>query len=145
MRAALKAQHLERRWAGQALEHQLKYNQLIIDSIGELVFVLTKSLSITRINPAVTRFGGYSTADVVRAPILRLISLTPPATNGEEVSLAEALRDGRSLNDVAAGLRTKSGAVLRVRLSFAPLTDENRIVGAVVTLRVDEADLPPRA
>lgn len=145
MRDALKAQHLERRWAGQALEHQLKYNQLIIDSIGELVFVLTKSLSVTRINPAVTRFAGYTPADVVRAPILRLISLAPSATDGVEVSLAEALRDARSLNDVATGLRTKSGAVLRARLSFAPLTDENRIVGAVVTLRIEEADLPPRA
>lgn len=145
MRDALKAQNLERRWAGQALEHQLKYNQLIIDSIGELVFVLTKSLSVTRINPAVTRFAGYSPADVVRAPVLRFLSLTPSASGGEETALAEALRAGRSLHDVAAVLRTKTGSSLRVRLAFAPLTDENRVVGAVVTLRIDEADLPTSA
>jgi hypothetical protein len=46
-------QHRERRWASRALEHQLRYNQLIIDSIGELVFVLTKVLKISRVNPIV--------------------------------------------------------------------------------------------
>lgn len=145
MRDALKAQNLERRWAGQALAHQLKYNQLIIDSIGELVFVLTKSLSVTRINPAVTRFAGHAPADVVRAPVLRILSLAPSTAGGEAVSLAEALRAGRSLHDVGAELRTKTGGVLRVRLAFAPLTDENKVVGAVVTLRIDEADLPQNA
>src|SRR5205085_12132551 len=77
MRDALKAQHVERRWAAQAIEHQLKYNNLIIDSIGELVLVLTKVLSVSRINPAVTRVAGYVLSDVMRMPVGRLMNLEP--------------------------------------------------------------------
>ncbi len=135
MRDALKAQHLERRWAAQALEHQLKYNQLVIDSIGELVFVLTTSLNITRINPAVTRVGGYDAREIIRTPFGHVVSLRE---SEDAPGFAEAVRTGSALHDRDAELRVKQGGVIRVRLSLVPLTDEGRVVGAVATLRVDE-------
>lgn len=135
MRDALKAQHLERRWAAQALEHQLKYNQLVIDSIGELVFVLTTSLNITRINPAVTRVAGYAAPELIRAPFARVVSLSD-ADPGP--GFAEAVKNGAALHDRDVEIRLKSGGSVRARLSLVPLVDENRVVGAVATLRVDE-------
>ena len=48
--ATLSTENLERQWANQALEHQLRYNHLIVDSINDLVFVLTKALNISRVN-----------------------------------------------------------------------------------------------
>ena len=139
MRDALKAQHLERRWAAQSIEHQLKYNQLIIDSIGELVVVLTKALNISRINPAVTRVAGYSPAEILKLPLHRLVALnagsdTPP--------LAEWSKTGRSVPDAAATLIAKDGTRRAVRLTFVPLFDNARVVGAVVTLRVVPSDDP---
>lgn len=138
MRDALKAQHLERRWASQALEHQLKYNQLVIDSIGELVFVLTTSLNITRINPAVTRVAGHEAPELIRTPFARVVSLVD-ADSGP--GFAETLKTGAALHDRAAEVRLKNGGAIRARLSLVPLIDENRVVGAVATLRVEE----PRA
>ena len=139
MRDALKAQHLERRWASQALEHQLKYNQLVIDSIGELVFVLTTSLNITRINPAVTRAAGHTPEELIRSPFVRVVTLRDGDKGGQGFS--EAVKAGVALHNRDAELRTKTGGVLHARLSLVPLTDEGRVVGAVATLRVDQ----PRA
>jgi len=146
MRDALKTHQLERRWSAQAQEHQLKYNQLIIDSIGELVFVLTKSLHVTRINPAVTRVAGYAPSDLVRASIGHCVALGGGAAAdaagkraADAALLGETLRAAQSLPDTPALLTTKSGTKLGGRLTMVPLIDENRVVGAVVTLRLNEA------
>ena len=55
--AQLVAQNLEERWSKQALEHQNRYNLLIIDSITDSVFVVTKLMNISRMNPAAVRLG----------------------------------------------------------------------------------------
>lgn len=142
MRDALKAQHLERRWASQSIDHQLRYNQLIIDSVSELVVVLTKALNISRINPAVRHATGYTEVELIRAPLGRLVSLRTPE-GGKAVASAEilaaALKEGRSLLDQPAVLTDNQGGESAVRLTLVPLRDDNRVVGGVVTLRT----LPP--
>jgi sigma-B regulation protein RsbU (phosphoserine phosphatase) len=139
MRDALKAQHLERRWAGQSIEHQLRYNQLIIDSVGELVFVLTKALNISRINPAVLRTTGQTEVELIKSPLARLVQLAP-GPGGVAMptpeTLAAALKEGRSLHDLPATVATKGGAPLTALLTLVPLRDDNRVVGGVVTLRL---------
>lgn len=138
MRDALKAQHLERRWASQSLEHQLRYNQLIIDSVGELVFVLTKALNISRVNPAVLRTTAYTETELIKSPLGRLVRLGPPADGpGAPTAeiLAAALKEGRSLLDLPAILTDKHGTDSPVLLTLVPLRDDNRVVGGVATLR----------
>lgn len=139
MRDALKAQHLERRWASQSLEHQLRYNQLIIDSISELVLVLTKAMNITRVNPACLRATGLTEVELIKAPLARMVRLAPragepTATNAE--MLNQALKDGRSVRDLPAFVAVKNGQEIAVILTLVPLLDANRVVGGVVTLRV---------
>lgn len=135
MRDALKAQHLERRWAEQSIQHQLRYNQLIIDSIGELVFVLTKALNISRLNPAVTRATGYGMAELLKVRLGQIVRLDDAATN-DLAQLSAALKAGRGLEDVPVTLIAKDGAKLPARLTLAPLFDDQRVVGAVVTMRL---------
>lgn len=135
MRDALKAQSLERRWAALALEQQLKHNELIIDSIGELVFVLTRAMSISRLNPAVTRTTGYAAEELVQLPLGRVVQLDPPAGSGLE-ALEAAMREGRLLHDLPVRVVAKDQAAHPARLALAPLLDHQRIVGAVVTLRM---------
>ncbi len=140
MRDALKAQHVERRWASQSLEHQLKYNNLIIDSIGELVFVLTKALSISRINPAVTRLAGYNLGDVLKAPLGKVVALdsTPDEGAGSSVdAMLNAIKSGSSLLNRPAFVVAKNGARLKAMLTLVPLQDGAQIVGAVATLRIE--------
>lgn len=138
MRDALKAQHLERRWAAQSLEHQLRYNQLIIDSIGEMVLVLTKALNISRVNPALLRQTGFAEGELIRVPLGRLVRLIPrndEAATAPLAALATALKEGRDLHDLPAGVVAKDGREIAVVLALVSLRDANRVVGAVVTLR----------
>jgi len=134
MQQGLKMQQLQDRWAAKGVEQQLRYNQLIIDSVGELVFVLTKALNISRINRAVLLTAGYNAADVVKMPFGRFVSMaaaTPAAP------LVEAMNQGTPLRDVAVTITTHDGEALAGWLMFAPLVDSNRIVGGVVTIRTD--------
>jgi sigma-B regulation protein RsbU (phosphoserine phosphatase) len=139
MRDALKEQHLERRWASQSLEHQLHYNQLIINSISDLVFVLTKSLNISRINPAVVRLTGFTEVELLKAPLGRQVRLMPPSGSMNPPApdtLIVALKDGRIMEDLPARITGKDGTETAVFLTLVPLRDNNRVVGGVVTLRV---------
>ncbi len=65
----LSIENLERAWVNQALEHQLRYNQLIINSISDSVFVLTKALNISRINPAVIHLTGFEQEELINVPL----------------------------------------------------------------------------
>lgn len=139
MRDALKEQHLERRWASQSMEHQLHYNQVIISSISDLVFVLTKSLNISRINAAVMRLTGFTEVELLKAPLGRQVRLMAPSgsTNppGPDM-LVVALKDGSTLEDIPALITSKDGTETAVLLALVPLRDNKRVVGGVVTLRV---------
>ena len=50
----------------------------------------------------------------------------------------EAVKSGAALHDRDVEILLKSGGSVRARLSLVPLVDENRVVGAVATLRVDD-------
>jgi PAS domain S-box-containing protein len=130
----LRAENLERQWGNKALEHQLRYSNLIINSINDLVFVLTKTLNITRVNPAVAHQTGIETKDLITSPLARLLRADDTATQQQ---LAQALRDGRELQGLPVELLSKQGAIVPYRLSLFPLRDRDKVVGGVVTLRID--------
>lgn len=133
MRDALKTQHLERRWAAQSIEHQLHYHRLIVDSMHELVFVLTKALNISRINPATLRATGYTEAELLKTPLPKVVRL---AVDGPSADLlSRAVREGRELHSLVAFVRHRDGRELSVSLNLVPIHDSGRVVGAVVTLR----------
>jgi PAS domain S-box-containing protein len=134
----LRAENLERQWGNKALEHQLRYTNLIINSINDLVFVLTKSLNITRVNPAVALQTGLEVKDIITSPLMRLVrSANGNGAAGPQDQLAHALRDGRELQGMPVQLVSKDGRVVPYRLSLFPLRDRDKVVGGVVTLRID--------
>ena len=140
----LTTENLERRWVNQALEHQLRYDQLIISSISDLVLVLTKAMNISRMNPAVVRVTGREPQDLVHRPFSALARLVD--RNGEPAlidPMAQALRDGHDLREQTALLEDKLGRKIPVRLALFPLRDRDKVVGGVVILRVLDESTPP--
>lgn len=139
--AHLATENLERQWTNQALEHQNHYNELIINSINDLVLVLTKSLKISRVNPAVTQLTGWQPPDLINQALDRFVHVNKRA--GAEVPLANplahALKHGQDLRDQPATIEDKTGALIPVRFSLFPLRDRDKVVGGVVTLQ----PLPP--
>src|SRR5207253_8662196 len=111
-------------WGEKALEHQLRYSNLIINSINDLVFVLTKSLNITRVNPAVSLQTGLNTTELVTSPLMRFIRSNGDG-NSSQQQLAQALRDGRELQNVPVELVSKAGHAVAYHLSLFPLKDRD--------------------
>jgi PAS domain S-box-containing protein len=137
--AQLAAEILERKWGAQALEHQLRYNELIINSITDLVLVLTKALNISRINPAVAHLTGFDSARIVNRPLPEFVRITavPRHLQSSADPLGQVLKEGRDLHDVAALLSDRQGREIPVRLTLFPLRDGNKVVGGVAILRTD--------
>lgn len=138
----LVSENHERQWANQALEHQLRYNHLIINAISDLVVVLSKVGNITRVNPAVTHWTGRQPAELIGTPLGRITRVLPPA--GSESAphfdlVAQTIKEGRELHDVRATVLAGEGRTKAARLSLFPLRDRDKVVGAVVTIRADTA------
>jgi CHASE3 domain sensor protein len=133
----LVTQNLEDRWAKQALEHQNRYNLLIIDSISDAVFVVTKLMNVSRMNPAAVHLTGCEPATLIDKPIaafLRLEATAGSATPGFD-PLVRTLIEGHELRQQAALLTNKSGATIPCRLNVFPLRDRDKVVGGVVVLQ----------
>ena len=135
----LKAENLESRWKNQALDHQLRYNHLIVDSISDLVFVITKARNISRVNPAVIHATGFESADLADRPLDEFATLHP--AEGRDVALIdpirESLQSGHELRDQPAHLLNRRDEKMSALLSFYPLRDSDRVVGGVVTIQLD--------
>jgi len=129
---ALKKENLERRWSYQALDHQLRYSQLIVNSINEMVFVISKALNVSRVNPAVTHVTQWEPQDLVSQALDRVLQLPP---DGPTNPIIAALNEGRELQERPASVLTKSGASIQVRFNLVPLRDADKVVGGVVTVR----------
>ncbi|MGA2556070.1 MAG: CHASE3 domain-containing protein [Verrucomicrobiota bacterium] len=128
----LKKENLERRWSYQALDHQFRYNQLIVNAISEMVFVVSKALNISRVNPSVTHVTQWEAQDLISQSIDRVLQI--PA-DGPANPIISALNEGRELQERPAVVLTKAGATIPVRFNLVPLRDENKVVGGVVTVR----------
>jgi CHASE3 domain sensor protein len=135
----LRSENLERRWANLTLEHQLHYNQLIINSISDLVFVLTKSMNISRINPAVVHLVGLESHELINRPLSSVVRLDLNATGAGAPlldPLARALVEGHDLRDQPALVEDKRGLTTPARLTIFPLRDRDKVVGGIVILQV---------
>jgi len=140
----LSMENLERQWANQALEHQLHYNQLIVDSIDDLVFVLTKALNISRVNPAVVHLTGLEPSALINRPLARVVRLVaaPPGAAAPLLDpIAQAVKDGHDLRDQPALVQDQRGRQIPVRFTLFPLRDRDKVVGGIVTLQI----VPPGA
>jgi PAS domain S-box-containing protein len=136
---ALTQENLERRWSCQSLEHQGRYNQLIINSIAEMVFVISRALNVSRINPAVVQQTGWQAEDLISQSIERVLQFATDATGGSEHNpLIQAMRDGREIQERAGVFLTRAGRRVPARFSLIPLRDQDKVVGAVVTVHALE-------
>ncbi|MGD0815865.1 MAG: CHASE3 domain-containing protein [Verrucomicrobiota bacterium] len=142
---SLKQENLERRWSSQALDHQLRYSQLIINTIYELVFVVSRALNISRINPAVSHQTQWEPQELVAQSLDRVLRSSAEDAAGvpPQNPITFAMHEGREIQDREALLLTKSGQTAPVRYSMVPLRDHDKVVGAVVTVRMQNGSRKP--
>jgi PAS domain S-box-containing protein len=131
---SLTRENMQRKWTAISQEHQLRYHQVIVNAVSDLVFVLSKSLNITRLNPSVAHATGLSEDMVLGRSVVELLRLPPDAagTPGAD-RLARAVSGGQQLQGPAE-LIDRSGSARPGVLTVVPLHDNDKVVGAVVVL-----------
>lgn len=128
----LEEENNEHRWANLALEHQVKYNQTIVNALREPVLVVTKAMNITRVNPATLELLGLTKEEVMNQPLAKMVQLANEAADGD--LLARTLHNGRDLRlqpALALGRRHPPRPCL---LTLFPLRDGDNVVGGVAIL-----------
>ncbi|HZZ17757.1 MAG TPA: CHASE3 domain-containing protein [Opitutaceae bacterium] len=139
---SLKSENLERRWTNQGLEHQLRYNNLIISSINDLVLVLTKATNISRVNPAVTKLTGREPHELIQLPLASMVRLVHEGDGPMIDPVVQAMNEGRDIKEQPAIVTDKLGREIPVQLALFPLRDKDKIVGAVVIIQASEGRKP---
>lgn len=130
----LTSENRARKWTSASQEHQLRYNDVIIGTISDVVFVLSKVLSIGRLNPAAVRASGRREEAMLGRPVGNFVRLTGEAPGLDP--LARAMQEGRELADLPAELLTAQGTARPGRLTLVPLHDNNKVVGGVLVFRL---------
>lgn len=132
----LSADLLERRWANEALQHQLHYHQLIENSINDAVLVITKALHISRINSAVVHLTGHEAHQLVNQPLSTVVRLPDDLTRTSLIDpLSQALREGHDVRDLPGEVKNRLGTSTLVHFTLFPLRDGDKVVGGIVILR----------
>lgn len=133
--AQLQDDILEQTWARLALDHQQHYNQLIINSIREAVFIVTRMQHISRINPAVLHLTGRSAGEIVNRPLHEIIRLPQDVMSDTlNQQLLSAMADGQDLRHQPAILLDRLGQRHEVIVNLFPLRDSGNVVGAVIII-----------
>lgn len=135
---SLKKENLERQWSEQALDHQLRHSDLIINLIDDHLIVISKSINISRVNPAVIHTTGYDLPEIVGNPMFKILDI-PASSAGDATSairFVQAVKEGREIQGRSGNLLCKNGAVIPVRFNMVPLRDQNTVVGSVLTVHL---------
>lgn len=129
--ARLTTENLERKWAAQSLEHQLRYNNMVVNATSDLVFMISKTLAVLRINPTVSGRTGRPEEEILGR------SLGDCLQGGE--AIAAALRSGREIHRQPARLVAQGGATLDAWFTLLPIRDNDKVVGGVVLVQLADA------
>lgn len=134
---SLKKENLERRWSAQAVAHQLHYSDLIINSISDHIFVISKVFNISRVNPVVAHTTGFDLPEMVGSPMDKVLRIQDvPGASARELTLQQALKEGREIQGRPGTLLCKNGTSFPMRFNMVPLRDQNKVVGGVLTVRL---------
>ena len=141
--ARLVSENLEQRWAHQAAEHQLRYQQNVFNALNDLVLVVTKAMNISRVNPAVVRLTGREPAALIDRPLADIVRLTGDTSVNFD-AMAVALREGRELRAQPAVVTDALGQPITARLALFPVRDRDKVVGGIIVLEVLGSPPPQR-
>ncbi len=130
----LQIENLEQKWGQAALARVVRHHELIFNSMGEAVFVISRNGRIISSNRAAADLVGIGASELAARPIASIIQDTAAGDERwENHFLSSHLLRGDSISAQPAFLKAGAGMVA-VRLSCQPTRDQENLTGAVVTL-----------
>jgi PAS domain S-box-containing protein len=128
----------ERKQAESALEHLSRYNQLILESVGEGIFGLSMTSQTTFVNPAASRMLDYEANELIGVSPHAIIHHTKPdgtPYTPEDCLIYTALHTGAICQRDDEVFWRKDGASFPVEYMTTPIIENGQVTGAVVTFR----------
>lgn len=114
---------------------EIFHRQLILDSIFDGVFTVDLEYRITLFNKAAEQLTGFSQEEVLGKHFAKALRLRKNVYL-PETALAQAIESGMPATEECAYMETKSGRILPVSVSAAPLLDaRGQLFGGVESFR----------
>ncbi|MBI4327541.1 MAG: CHASE3 domain-containing protein [Chloroflexi bacterium] len=123
----LELENLRRLWSHSATQHLLRYSDLIINSIGEGVCVVSRRGHIVRLNAAAARLAGWESKELTGKNLSAILRRP-----WDEDPIHEAMKAGRALEGSEGILWRKDGSPRPVRYYSHPMWDNGKVVASVV-------------
>jgi PAS domain S-box-containing protein len=128
----------ERKLAEEAIEQLRRQNELILNSAGEGILGLNLEGKHTFVNPAAARMLGFEVDELIGHMGHGVYHHTKESGDSfpeEECPIYQAYRNGKFCPLTEEIFWRKDGTSFPVRYSSAPLMEEGKVLGAVVTFR----------
>src|SRR5581483_8068812 len=114
-------------------EQELKRFAAIVESADDAIVSKTLDGMITSWNPAAEKMFGYTAAEIIGQPVLKL---TPPEKRHEEEEILARIRRGERVQHLETVRLRKDGTTVDVSVSISPVKDEqDQMAGASTILR----------
>ena len=122
----------------RSLRQMTARTDLLVDAVGEGIYGVDRDGSITFVNPATAVALGYDADALIGCDAHELFH--SPGTDGRPLPraqcyISEAIREGLTSSAEDDTYVRSDGRILPVEVTTTPLTEEDRVVGAVVIFR----------
>jgi len=122
-------ENLERKWSQSILERQFRHFEQILHSIGDTIFVISRTGRIIRVNSPAVKLTGCQVNDLIGEPFTTVLQ---PDESAGSAPFVTAMKEGRDLIGVPASVLVRDGQPVRVLARAFPVRDNDRVVGLVV-------------
>jgi PAS domain S-box-containing protein len=127
----------EKKQAQWSLEKLTRQNELILKSVGDGIFGMNLEGKITFFNPSALRMTRFDEDELFGKSLHDVLNLLHEkgSSFGEDYPMYEVFKDGKTQSKDETVFWTKDGSALMAEYICAPIYEDEKIVGAVVTFR----------
>jgi PAS domain S-box-containing protein len=131
----LEMENIEQKWGQAALQRIVNHHELVLNSIQEGIFVISRNGHIISANPAAANLARKEARQLAGKSIASLLF------NGEDTPrpwdkhfLAEPVKAGKPMPLKEGRLKQADGSIVSVQIACHPTRDRENLTGAVITV-----------
>jgi PAS domain S-box-containing protein len=134
----LEIENIETRWAHESIKRLFHYDELIINSIGEGIFIVSRKGNIIRLNSSAPKLTGWTASELTGKSIKTVIKISDTEKLQhvrDKDPIFATIKDGVSFYGISVELIRKDGTETPSILSSHPIFAEGKVVGVVLVVR----------